>query len=410
MADWNEDSAWKAGLTAALLGAMHARPKAPRANEGFTRALLGGRDLRDTAWYADLAARYGARNARLASELVASPAYRRYFWQGGPARTGQDAAAYANVRDIVNRLGGDPDLGRAVVGGSMSINKTETLRRPTAVVHDLDLNAYTANATKVPWEPYPFPLNPKDPNGVAPGWYDRFIAPMEDWRLAAENAPILQRIREQFPETHGDAQIAGWNWRTMRMDSQDDRYKPGVFQQIGDGYSTSRTAGHNIFLGTRINGVPIDLFLSNARIDRIPGTPYAPPEVAFTWKNSYADDGGVMRPKDSTDFLLRRKFSRVNPIVDLETLEAQFSPVNFGDRILSDEGLPAVYDVETWPQSGITVPMTMNTKGVMKFPFVRPDEFREDAKGGESADDLGDFISELPPDDDLGDFIFENKL
>lgn len=34
----------------------------------------------------------------------------------------------------------------------------------------------------------------------------------------------------------------------------------------------------------------------------------------------------------------------------------------------------------------------------------------EDAKGGEAADDLGDFISELPPDDDLGDFIFESKL
>ena len=36
--------------------------------------------------------------------------------------------------------------------------------------------------------------------------------------------------------------------------------------------------------------------------------------------------------------------------------------------------------------------------------------FREDAKGGKAADDLGDFISELPPDDDLGDFISENKL
>lgn len=38
------------------------------------------------------------------------------------------------------------------------------------------------------------------------------------------------------------------------------------------------------------------------------------------------------------------------------------------------------------------------------------DDLHEDAKGGESADDLGEFISELPPDDDLGEFIFENRL
>ena len=343
--------------------------------------------IRNTPWYGDLVDRYGSRSASRAADLLASEPARRFFWKDNPAKVVEDARTYERVNDVIRKLGGDPDTGRAVIGGSVSINKAGTLNRATAISHDLDISGYTANASKIPWEPYPYVTPESGHATVSNGWYDRYVAPLENWRAAAEDAPLLRRIREQYPATHGNAGIEPWDWKTMRLGSQADRYRPGVFRQIGDGYSMSSTAGNNIFLGTEIDGVPVDIFLSDARLSRVPGTPYAEPEVAFSWKNAYtlenAERGLPARPKDMQDFADFRRFSRQNPIVDPVTHHAQFSPPNFGDRILSPEGLPVVRDVPTWPGSGETVPMMMNTEGKMIAPFDR-NALHQDAKGGNS--------------------------
>jgi len=349
----------------------------------ITRAgagLAGQLDLRHTKWFSDLAETYGTRDANEAARLISSPEFKDFFWQGDPSKVVRDARTYRGVRDIINRLGGDPTMGRGVVGGSASINKFGTLWRPTAISHDLDFEAYIGGASRRPWASIP-----DDPRKMNIAWYDRYVSPLER-PGAVESSPILQRIREAFPETHAGARVVDWDPRLMK-DTVDARYKTGVFQRLNDFPDVYPSLGGHQFVGTRINGIPVDLFLRDARISHVSGTPYAPPETAFRWKELYARENALRglppRAKDVQDAKMFKRFSRDNPIVDPVTGRAQFSPPNFGDTILTEEQLPAIHNVETWPGSGEAVPMLMNTKGEMLYPFDAR-IFRQDAKGGDT--------------------------
>ena len=355
---------------------------------GTVAPRIGSNGVLGSRWYSDMVNRYGVKNAETARALLGTDRYAKFIAPEGMEKAAADAAQYATVRGIERALGGDPSKGGAVIGGSMSINKTGTLNRKTAVAHDLDIASNIDGASLRPWEPYPFYLAADD-TGVVGSWYDKYMSPIEGWwdKPGTRDAGILRRIREKFPETHANAKVVPWDWKTMRLGSPEDRYKPGVFQQIGNGYSLSPEAGNNLFLGTKIHGVPVDIFLTDSRIERTPGSNYAPPEVAMSWKNAYAREneanGGGMRPKDAVDFRDYRRFSEANPVVDPVTRKAQFSPPNFGDTILTEEGYPAIHDVETWPNSGTRIPMIMNAKGEMAYPFD-PNALRQDAKGGDA--------------------------
>lgn len=356
------------------------------ATMGAGRIATVGRDLTRTKWFADLAREYGTQDARAAVDLVQSEKFRDFFWQGNPEKVVADAAQYRKVSDIIAKLGGDPDTGRALVGGSASINKWGTIKRNTAISHDLDINSYGAGASKVPWQPTVF-VRTAD-GGEAPlsdWWYDRFVAPLERPGFV-ENAPILDRIRRMYPDTHGNAPVLSWE-RGHKLADADYRYQEGVFRRIGYEPNVTAQAGANQFIGTRINGTPVDIFIADHRIDSIPGSPYAPAETAFGWKRAYAAEnaqrGLPPRPKDVADMEMYRPFSAENPVVDPNTGRAQFSPSNFGDTILTDEGLPAVHNVETYPGSGEAVPMMMNTKGEMIYPFD-PRVLQQDNMGGKA--------------------------
>lgn len=353
---------------------------------GAGRVAEIGRGLTRTKWFSDLAQEYGTKDAKAAVELVSSKKFKDFFWQGDPEKVLADAEQYRKVSDIISKLGGDPDTGRALVGGSASINKWGTIKRSTAVSHDLDISAYGAGATKVPWLPTVFY---RDRNGVerplSNWWYDRFVAPLERPGFV-ENAPILDRIRKAYPETHGNAPVLSWD-RGRKFSDADYRYQEGVFRRIGDWPDATARAGAHQFVGTRINGTPVDIFITDHRIDSVPGSPYAPAETAFGWKRAYADENALRglppRPKDVADMNMYRPFSAENPVVDPITGRAQFSPSNFGGTILTEEGLPAVHNVETYPGSGEAVPMMMNTKGEMIYPFSA-NALQQDAKGGEA--------------------------
>ena len=299
---------------------------------------------------------------------------------------------YSTVRDIIKKIGGSPDEGKALIGGSASINKFGTIHRPSAVAHDLDIDSYIGGASKRPWEPIP------GPDYVTDAWYDKFVGPLER-PGAVEASPILQRIREQFPKTHANAPILEWD-DAMWKDNVANRYKEGVFQKINNFPDVYPQFTGRQFIGTRINGVPVDIFLADTRINQVPGSVYAPPETAFEYKRMYAEEnalnGRPPRPKDVADFESYRPFSRENPVVDPETGRAQFSPSNFGDQILTEENLPAVSNVETYPGSGEAVPMIMNTKGQMVYPFSDA-VLRQDAKGGETNRWGGNLQSEGRP-------------
>ena len=339
--------------------------------------------VRQTRWYHDLVNRYGTRDAEAAAKFISTDAFKNFFWQGDPASVVRESSVYSTVRSIIKKIGGSPDEGKALIGGSASINKFGTIHRPSAVAHDLDTESYIGGASKRPWEPIP------GPDYVTDAWYDKFVRPLER-PGAVEASPILQRIREQFPKTHANAPILEWD-DAMWKDNVANRYKEGVFQKINNFPDVYPQVGGHQFIGTRINGVPVDIFLSDAKINQVPGSVYAPPETAFEFKRMYAEENALKgrppRPKDVADFESYRPFSRENPVVDPETGRAQFSPSNFGDQILTEENLPAVSNVETYPGSGEAVPMIMNTRGQMVYPFSDA-ALRQDAKGGDAGGEV----------------------
>lgn len=64
--------------------------------------------------------------------------------------------------------------------------------------------------------------------------------------------------------------------------------------------------------------------------------------------------------KDVNDFQF---FGKSNPIINLETGQHSYSPLRFGNDLVTEQGFPIVQLMETYPGSGIQVPVVMNYKG-----------------------------------------------
>ena len=203
----------------------------------------------------------------------------------------------------------------------------------------MDMNAYMADASKMTksdpnWRNHP-EINPKDP---------------ESRRRMAES-PIFKLIEEQFPLERGyKVMFPNKMQRVMQgLKARWDKnkvlgklpnpfpslYQEGVFN-VSPMFNVSHQ-GANRTVMTKINGEPIDIFLSDTYIPNQDG--YLPAEHVLGWKeyfinkrNAYIKEHGFGLPpreKDIADIKYYRPYSKDNPVIAQDDT-VQYAPTKFG--------------------------------------------------------------------------------
>ena len=183
-------------------------------------------------------------------------------------------------------------------------------------------------------------------------------------RSKIESSPVIQKLRQLYPELR-DAKFRyadhDWQW------NREERYRPGLFTVPKTTPDATKEGYVNRLVTTKINGEDVDIMLTDGALEVSSTNPrFGNAETANAWKRYYGEQRrSGLRPKDSADLEYYKPFSEDNRVVDLSSGRTQFSPDAFDAPLVNDDGLPTVFDVETYPGSGETVPVFMNTRGDM---------------------------------------------
>ena len=304
-------------------------------------------------WYEDLTARYGKDRANGMLDVLFNENFRRYFYGRNPQQTLADIDKYREMRRIVNAV---TEPNEIVLGGSAGISSEGTIFRGSAVPHDLDFVGYLDNASR------------RTDYGSEAA--TRAMVEALSDRARIENSPIIRKLREMYPE----ARDATFHWPAYDWEIGDGfQYTPGVFTvvkaspDVAPGGHVSRT------ISTMLGGNKVDIMLQDGALGVSRTNPrLGNTETAFDWKRAYgAQRRKGLRPKDAADIERYRDYSEDNPVVDLGSHRAQYDPFAFADDLVDGDGMPRVFDMETYPGSGIRTPVVMNTEGVI-LPLERP--------------------------------------
>lgn len=302
--------------------------------------------VKTSEWYENLVRTFGEEKAAQIADNLQDPNFLKFFYGDDVKAALDEITAYNRSRYVHNILAGDPLEGKGVLGGSSSMSAEGTLFRPTAAPHDLDYRVAIGGAAG---EPYTGQASSKEI------LYDKD---------AIENSPIFQVIKDNF----FDFRNMGFNYpkfRYLRKFSREGDGQVFVTNMINQGDpGISRTAQLNI------EGVPVDLFLTDNKIATgvVPGIGTA--EETMYWKNLWNSNRAQPRPKDVKDIQNFKYFSAENPIIDLKANTSQYAPFYAESSLVDVDGYPIIHMVETYPGSGEVVPAIMNYAGEWKSPFT----------------------------------------
>jgi len=335
----------------------------------------------ESNWYKSLVSSYGRDKADEVVEVISNPKFRKYFFGNNEDKAKEAIDKFVRQRDIVNKVAGDINKGKGAISGSAAIAHEGTLNRTGAAMHDLDLNAYMKNATKTTKNYRPKGQFEKK------GEYIKEVAPELDDTQRLFDSPILSEITSQFPEQFAQP-IFVTNRSKLRnklgqlhnlynkyfpnavSNPFPSNYETGVFNLTGLKNTTDTGATRTLM--TRINGEPIDIFLSDSFIPT--NGKYETAETVFKWKDSFIKEklarGKKPRAKDIADKENYKPFSESNPVIK-EDGTSQYAPFSFKESsLVSSEGYPILSPVETYPGSGKFIPAFMNYKGEFYSPFT----------------------------------------
>ena len=338
-------------------------------------------NVETTNWYKDIAQRFGSDYADYAAALVKDKDFQNYFLAGDVKKAKEVMDRFSKQRDILSKITGSTDEGKGVIGGSSAISHEGTIDRSEAATHDLDINAYMGDATKTTTsDPSPFKhpeLNP----AVEESRRRMSSAPIYD--VIAQNYPEFENYTVRFPSFMGRVgQKLHSMWDQNRVlghfpNPFPSLYKEGVFN-VSPMYNVS-PHGANRTVMTKINGEPVDIFISDTYIPENGG--FLSADNVLAWKqyftnrrNQYIQEHGFglpPRPKDINDVANYRPFSAENKVIS-EDGTSQYAPFSFKENsLISEEGLPILSSVETYPGSGTYIPSFMNWKGEF-YPMLPP--------------------------------------
>ena len=299
-------------------------------------------------WYKDLVNEFGQKRADYIVKNIQKDDFKKFFMEEVAGFSpDKEMAAYNKSREIFFKLAGDPEKGKGLLGGSAGIMNEGTITRPSAAPHDLDFRAYIGNASK---------SAPKLENTYT---YEDLSPLFNNENL--KNSPILQILREQFPDKFSDLSIINFNnklprWFVPRNKSNQVYVTPMINQG---------TPGASRTLMTEIDGVPIDFFITD---NKLIGKKISSARETLYWKDLWNRRRGTPRAKDVKDIEDFVPFSKDNPVIDVSGNTSQYAPFHFGDDIISKEGFPMIHKVETYPGSKNFVPAIMNWRGTFKSP------------------------------------------
>lgn len=346
----------------------------------------------------DLLKQFGLEKTKEIIKVMQSPEFIDYIYAGGKDFAQQEMKDYAIAKEIINKIGGNPDLNRAALAGSLSVASEGTINRGSAVPHDIDVNAYVYGANKA------------DPSIITEDSYT--IQGLKDehsplgYFYNIQRSPILSHIRWQYPETHANAQVQYerptwyqkllfnlptnktiqeklpdgvfkdiilngkkelWRYSGKIKELSDPLYDEGVFK-LSPQVNTAQGITRSRLIRTRLNGQPIDIFLGDTRIPYNKNfQEYTGSQTALEYKKLW------QRPKDVSDLEVFAEYSQDNPILNIDNgtlLNAQYAPPFFkSNQLLTPEGYPVIQFIETYPGSGVKVPVWMNHQGLFKLPW-----------------------------------------
>ena len=304
-------------------------------------------------WYEDLTARYGKDRANGMLDVLFNENFRRYFYGQNPQKTLADIDKYREMRRIVNAV---TEPNEIILGGSAGISSEGTIFRGSAVPHDLDFVGYLDNASR------------RTDYGSEAA--TRAMVEALSDRARVENSPIIRKLREMYPE----ARDATFHWPAYDWEIGDGfQYTPGVFTVIKASPDVTPGGRVSRTISTMLGGNKVDIILQDGALGVSRTNPrLGNTETAFDWKRAYgAQRRKGLRPKDAADIGRYADYSEDNPVVDLGSHRAQYNPFAFADDLVNRDGMPTVFDMETFPGSGERVPVVMNTEGVI-LPLDRP--------------------------------------
>ena len=329
-------------------------------------------NYKNTQWYSKLVDQYGQEEANAIADRVINQSFQDAFFNGRSQRAAnREAAKYQNVRDFHQKISGDPDEGKAILGGSPAIGGEGTITRSGAVPHDLDYMAYIGNASK-------------DPNMSAAEAFIQGKFTLDNIR----RSPIVKTISDAIGQDVNVYRIPS----LFRHNRNVYRALHGLFHggnnlYVSPMFNYQPGFGLNKVIQGDIKGIPLDVFLSETPIAEGSVTGLADASIPLGWKQIFntrrTQMGLPSRAKDVKDLETFAPYSESNPLITEEG--GQWSPFSFGNTIM-EEGMPSIFPVETYPGSGQFIPAAMNFDG--KF---MPVSAKFSTRGAQILGDAQDF-------------------
>lgn len=299
--------------------------------------------IQNTQWYKDNVKKYGKEKTDQFVQILSQFDWGKNYFNGlSKKEASKQAELYNKQKTLINKITGNPDEGKALLGGSGAISAEGTINRGRAVMHDVDVNAYTKNASK-------------DPN-------KSFSEVMQSGTLSPKNmaeAPIVQTLRD----------ATGLPIPVLRV--------PKIFKHNRNFYRwlrgknklyVSPMKNHAPGIGTtgvlqgEIQGIPLDIFMHDSPLIEggIKGIQDA--SQPLSWKKYWNENRITPRGKDLTDVQNYKPYSETNPIIDANG-NSQWSPFRFDSEYIMQDGYPVIRDIETYPGSGEYVPSALGFDG-----------------------------------------------
>ena len=302
-------------------------------------------------WYSRLKARFGEDLADAFRSTYRHRYFDRYFYGDNPEATLGLYKKYETLRGIYDKIA-EPN--KILLGGSSSIGSEGTILR-NEIGHDLDFQANIANASGR--------TDIGTPEATA-----AMVAALKN-RANVENAPVIQKLRRLYP------QLANAKFRYAERKFQwrgDDKYQPDVFTVPIPEPSVAPTGEANLMVNVLLDGQKVDLMLTDSAMSPSKANPrLGQAQTALHWKAAYLQEAAARgRPltkgqlKHQADLARYREYSRDNMLVDPRSRRAQYAPFDFPEnRLIDEDGMPVVGEMETFPGSGELIPVFMNAQG-----------------------------------------------
>lgn len=270
-------------------------------------------NLVNTDWYNNAVQLLGKEQADDLVQFLESQQGNDFVLQGLSSKQAlKEYDRYNKVKNIIDLMPASSEL-----GGSAALSAQGTLQRPTIGFHDLDFNYFVPGLNSL------YALEYKTLHKQVPG--------------LAQFLPNNFLFRKMYP-------VQG----TVPQDPITRRI---AFTKYG---------------------IPVDVFLKTEAptpsIITAPNTLLTKPETILRAKQYWTErfPNAARVAKDVKDLKNYKAYGPDNPVFNLNTGESQFSPILFDNRVTNEKGIPNIGFIETYPGSGVKVPVIMNWKGEYK--------------------------------------------